>query len=338
MTRGVRNRAAAVVVTLVALVGVMSGCSAGGSISATATFDDVSDLQGRAPVLMSDVQVGEVSSVELAEDGRRAKVTISVKEDANVPADVRAEVRRTTPIGEDIVALVPLTNDPEAPPLENGAVIDDATRVPDLEQLVSSGEDLFATLSAQQISILLEEGATALEGRGPVLNEVIANLDTIIAGFNSRTDTIRALVTDIDLLAAELAPESSQAGRVLDQIRETTEILQVNADQFLDTLLAVNELADQTSSLIRDHFDNIRLQFDALRSLTNAVASEQAALAGILENVPLTPDLLGAVTYDRDPNFGNVIADAILCGLPEAIGGEIPGDPLNGCDGPGNPP
>lgn len=323
---------------LVALAMVTVACSSESRISATASFADISDLQKGAPIRMSNLQVGTVSGIAIGDDGQQVTVTLGVDAVANVPADVQANVRLSTPIGEYIVELVPGTNDPNAAPLTDGMHIGDTQTIPDLESLLASGQNLFGALSASQISTLLEEGATALGGRGPLLNELLANFDTVVAGYNSRSATVDQLVGDVDRLAADLAPGSAQTAEVLGHLRETTEILAVNAEQLTATVRSVANLSNEGADVIRDHFDDIALQFDALRSVTNALAVEEAALARVLVNIPEARQTLGRVVALRDPNYGNVITDVIVCGLPEAIGGEVPGDPLNGCDGPGGPP
>ncbi len=74
------------VAVLVGALG-LTGCADGGDgrVEAKATFDDVADLADGAPVMMSDITIGNVSSIELDDTGRRATVTFSVDRSTGRP-------------------------------------------------------------------------------------------------------------------------------------------------------------------------------------------------------------------------------------------------------------
>ena len=62
-----RSTFAILIALVVGAVG-LTGCADGDDrIEATATFDDVADLAEGAPVMMSDITVGSVRSIELDE-------------------------------------------------------------------------------------------------------------------------------------------------------------------------------------------------------------------------------------------------------------------------------
>jgi hypothetical protein len=64
-----------------------------------------------------------------------------------------------------------------------------------------------------------------------------------------------------------------------------------------------------------------------LRDVTDAVADEQDALAGLLENLPRHNT---SVPLAERNNFIHVLIDIVLCGVPG--GGDVPGDPVDACE------
>src|SRR3546814_2502922 len=60
-------------------------------IELTATFPDVLDLVPQSTVKLSDVTIGKVTSVELV--GQKAKVTLQIRRDADLPGNTTAEIR-----------------------------------------------------------------------------------------------------------------------------------------------------------------------------------------------------------------------------------------------------
>lgn len=317
-----------VVAALVVVAAALAGCSRGddGRIQATAVFDDVADLTTGAPVQMSDVRIGQVTSIELTDD-HRVEVRVAVDEDVAVPAEVQARLRRTSALGEKFVELRPLTADEDAERLADGATIDQAVIVPDVEDLVSSGTELFTSISASQLAVIIEESASSVEGRGPDLALLLSRLETITEGYASRTDTITRLIADIGRLASDVSPEAAAHAEALSHLAETTEILDETSADFLATVRSLTALAVEGADLLVTHFDRIDLGLRALRSATRAVATEQAALARVLQ---FLPEHNARVPTILQGDFGQVIGDIILCGLPG--GGEIDGDRLNDCD------
>lgn len=316
---------AAISLVVVGLVGCATGDD--GRIQVTATFDDVADLVVDAPVQMSDVRIGEVTDIDLAPDGRRARVRLAFDADVAVPAEVTARLRRTSALGEKFVELKPLTADPDAPRLRDGATIARAVVVPDVEDLVTSGTELFTSISASQLAVIIEESADSIAGRAPDLALLLERLETVTAGYADRTSTITRLIDDVDALASDVSPAAQAHAEALEHLADTTRILDETADDFLASIRSLSDLAVEGEDLLSTHLDRISYSIEGLRAATRAVASEQAALGRLLQYLPgHNHTLASAVTGD----FAHLIADIVICDLPG--GGEVEGDPLNDCE------
>lgn len=74
------------------------------TIDLYATFDEIGGLKTRAPVVISGVRVGEVESIDLAED-YRARVTLSVREGVELPVDSSASIVTSGVLGDRYISL-----------------------------------------------------------------------------------------------------------------------------------------------------------------------------------------------------------------------------------------
>ena len=318
---------------LLALVVALAGCSLPGQggedrLQATTTFEDVADLAPGAPVFMADVRIGNVTGIDLSEAGDEATLELSFNESAQVPEAVEARLRRTSPLGEKFVELRPMTDDPDAPLLEDGATIDRTEVVADFEDVVASGTDVFAALGASEIASLLQEGAEGFGGQGANIRALLDNLSTVVGGYADNTGQLSTLITSIDDLASDVGPSARSHARALTQLATTTRVLDEQSTQLLDLVDSLSELSEQGGSILREHFERIGNQIQGLRSVTRAVRRGQAGLENILE---YTDEHNMALTLGTEGEFSNVLNDFVFCGVPG--GGEGPG--VNDChDGP----
>lgn len=330
-----RTRPLLVLMTVIALASTaLAGCSRhDDDLHASATFDDVADLADGAPVMLSDITIGSVTSIRLDATGRWARVTFRVDRDAQVPADLEARVRRTTTLGEKFIDLVPRTTAPDAPLLRDGAVIARTRVVSDVEQLVSSGSTAFGALSGSEIAMVLDEGAQAVGGKGDQLAALLDDLSTIAHRYRDHTDDVKAIIADLNQLGDDLAPNVDANGEVLTNLNVTLDTLNANDQRFYDLVDSLNGVTGRAEEILDRHLAQIRRQVQGLKIVTGAVAREQTALGEVLTGLPRHNE---TTPQAERGGFVQVLVDLVVCGVPG--GGDVPGDPVDGCyfdDAPG---
>jgi phospholipid/cholesterol/gamma-HCH transport system substrate-binding protein len=77
-----------------------------GGMRLSATFEEIGGLKERAPVRVSGVTVGQVESIQLAED-LRATVILNLDSGLELSADTAAAIRTHGLLGDQFVALEP---------------------------------------------------------------------------------------------------------------------------------------------------------------------------------------------------------------------------------------
>ena len=330
MTRRLRR-----IVVGVAVLGLAAGLASCGNgadmVSASATFPDIEATTSGTPVEMADVIIGHVTSTSV--QGGQARLGLQLKRSAKVPADVTAQITQDSLLGQNIVQLVPNTKNPNAPQLPDGATITKTQNVPGLEQLIKSGTDVFAGLSANQLATLMHEGAVGFGGQGPTLHRLIDDLNNVTGGYAGQTQTIQTLVHNLDQFASIEAPAAQSQVEAIANLAQTTHVLNDQANRFADLMSSLSNLSVQSLGILNTYLPQINRQFSAFRSVTQAINDRQSDLGKLLlytwqHNLNVS----GGIKND----FGQILNDLIVCGIPG--GGEQPNDPAASCHNVPGPP
>ena len=77
-----------------------------GGLLLSASFDEIGSLSVRAPVVISGVKVGKVSSIELGDD-LRARVVLELDASLEIPIDSTAGIRTAGLLGDQFIAVEP---------------------------------------------------------------------------------------------------------------------------------------------------------------------------------------------------------------------------------------
>lgn len=93
---------------LVFKVSGLTSFSTGSSYEITADFNNIGGLKVRAPVRISGVSVGQVSSITLDPNTFQAKVTMSINSEENkIPVDTSASIFTEGLLGANYINLTP---------------------------------------------------------------------------------------------------------------------------------------------------------------------------------------------------------------------------------------
>ncbi len=140
------------------------------------------------------VQVGKVTGMALTPRG--AKATLSLGSSQKIPADLQAEVRSVSAVGEQYVDLRPRTDSP--PYLHNGSVI--AVRDAEIPQPVGPVLDKTSTLINSipkgKLSALLDEAFKGFNGAGYDFGSLVESSARVSSDLNGIADRARTLTED----------------------------------------------------------------------------------------------------------------------------------------------
>lgn len=165
-----------------------------GRLTVTMELPATGGLYQFANVTYRGVQIGKVREVRLTEDG--AEATLSLDTSPKVPADLVAEVRSVSAVGEQYVDLRPRTD--SAPYLENGARIarSDTTIPQQVGPMLDQLSALVDSLPKDRIPDLLDETFLAFNGAGPDFASMLDSASTVTEDLSGVSGETRALVDD----------------------------------------------------------------------------------------------------------------------------------------------
>ncbi|MDT5003950.1 MAG: phospholipid/cholesterol/gamma-HCH transport system substrate-binding protein [Mycobacterium sp.] len=216
LTRFVRNQLIVFTIASIVGVGVMLFTYMQvptllnlGRINVTMNLPAAGGLYKFSNVTYRGVQIGKVTDVKLTGNG--AEATLTLETSPKIPADLEADVRSVSAVGEQYVDLRPRTD--SGPYLKDGSVItQENTSIPQavgpvLDQLNS----LVGSIPKDRISDLLDETFKAFNGAGPDFQSLVDSASTVTKDANGVSDQFKALVDD--------------SGPLLESQAETTEAI-----------------------------------------------------------------------------------------------------------------
>src|SRR5689334_7597673 len=164
-----------------------------------------------ANVTYRGVQIGKVTKMDVSRS--EATATLSLDTSPKIPADLVAEIRSVSAIGEQYVELLPRTDSP--PYLQDGSVIPARdTKIPQsVSPMIDKLSTLLKTIPKDKLNALIDESFHAFNGAGYDLGSLTDSSSKIAADLNRVSDPTTKLVED--------------SGPLLDSQAQTTNALQI---------------------------------------------------------------------------------------------------------------
>lgn len=243
----------------------------------TAQFAEGGGLKKGDPVEVAGVEVGKITGLELEET--YVKATFTAK-DVDLGKDSTAAIKTGTLLGSRFVELQPKGDGvlkADLIPLERTKAPYDLTdslsqvaaetRELDVDK-ISEAMDVFS----ETIDVSSEEIAPAIQGisdlsatiasRDAQLQQLFAAAENVTGTFRERTDQIRNLVQQGNLLLAELQARRTAIERLLTSAtgvaNQVIALVEENGDSLRPTLTELNEVL----ALLRENDDNITVAID----------------------------------------------------------------------------
>ncbi|GLY97863.1 MCE family protein [Actinoplanes sp. NBRC 103695] len=299
-----RPLTAAMAVLLIITAG---GCGRSSSYEVTATFADVLDLVPRSAVRVNDVTVGSVEEIKL--DGWRARVRMSLDSGVRLPANVTAELRQSSLLGEKFVSLAPPVGEPGTGNLADGAhiPIERTGRTAEVEEVLAALGLLLNGGGLAQLRTVNAELGKALKGRSPAVNDLLTRLDTLIGGLDAQKADITRAIDALDSLSGRLAGEKETIGRALDAADPGLAVLADQRAQLTEALTALSDLSTVGTRVIDESRDATLASLAELRPILTQLVKAGDDLPQALNfllTYPFPANVQGPITA----NFVNLHA------------------------------
>jgi phospholipid/cholesterol/gamma-HCH transport system substrate-binding protein len=270
-----------------------------GRMTVTLELPDDGALYRFSNVTYRGAQVGKVTAVTLTSRGTKA--TLSLGSSPKIPADLQAEVRSISAVGEQYVDLRPRTNAP--PYLHDGSVIaaSDATIPQPVGPLLDQTSALINSIPTGKLTALLDESFKAFNGAGYDFGSLLDSAAQLSGDLNGVADRTRTLTEDT-------AP-------LLDAQAQTTDAIRLWA----------RSLAGVTGQVVTDD-PQVRSLLDtgpgALNEVSRLLDQIKPTLPVLLANLTTVGQI--AVTYHASLEQVLVLLPPFTAAIQSFIGNKNP--------------
>ena len=284
--------------TASAVVLLLSGCSVpnlhvlpapapvpGRTYRISAIFADALNVSDGAKVKQNGIVIGDVTSVRTKD--YRAVVTMRITRKVSLPRGTTAQIRFTSPLGEDYVALIA----PAEP--RPGATIAAGATLP--ETSTSSAptiEDTFAALSLllnggglNQLGTIVREVNRALGGRAGAVRDTITRLNQVVTTLDAHKADIDTVIASLAGVSRRLSAERTTVGQALEVFPPAVQVLADQLSRLDDLVVRVGELGKRTQSVLARSQDALLADLDALRPSLDALASVRDTLPSSMQSL-----------------------------------------------------
>lgn len=254
----------------------LPGTEGGGARSYTvrAQLPDVVTVQQNSRVRVGDVNVGNVTAIEV--EDWHALVTMRINGDVRLPANTTARVGQTSLLGSMHIELAPPLDQAPRGELTDGSLIplSAARTYPTTEQTLASVSVLLNGGGLGQLQEINQTFARALAGREEQMRSLLGQLDIFITGLNAQTDDIITATENLNALVGQVAEKDRAVDTALATIPQALKVLSDSRDKLADAITALGQFsaiaAETVSQSREDLVANLRNLAPPLRALADA--------------------------------------------------------------------
>ena len=274
--------AGAVATTSCAALGVSSGCD---GTEVIAEFDQVGDLVEASNVQSSDVVIGSITDIELNKAEWLAQVTMCLKAEEKVPADLEAIVRTTSLLGEKFIDLKPLSEG--EPYLQDGDIIgvEHTSKATELEDVFARLATILGTGNLEELNRFTASQAKILGEHSGDLAEVLSRLRRFTDTLVGRKGDIAASIESLDDVARTALNNQSVLTRFLGSFGDASEVLADQKEGLQDLLVALDQFTEVSIRLLEATDEGLTDQFASLRPVLQTVLENSDNVRRILRTL-----------------------------------------------------
>jgi phospholipid/cholesterol/gamma-HCH transport system substrate-binding protein len=263
------------------------------------------------------VEIGKVTDVKLTATG--ATATMRLDGSPQVPAELKAQVRSVSAIGEQHIELQPLTD--SAPYLRDGSVIPaQNTEIPQrVGPMLDKVSALINAVPKDRLSDLLDESFQAFNGAGYDMGSLFDSSAQIAGDMNRVADRARTLFDDsVPLLDSQA--ESTDALRIwVRSLAGVTKQVEQNDPQVRTILQTGPGFAQESTRLLNQLKPTLPVLLANLTTLGQITVTYHASLEQVIVLMPGAVAAAQAAAPSRNPtgmtlgDFKLAIGDASPC-------------------------
>jgi phospholipid/cholesterol/gamma-HCH transport system substrate-binding protein len=247
----------------------------------TADFHDVLNLPIGAKVKNAGVVIGQVTGISTT--SFIAHVRMRIRRSVRLPIGTTAQVRFTTPLGEDYIAVTV--------PAAGGAPIAQGGRLPvTATSSAPTIEDAFAALSLlvnggglDKAGTIVRELNRAISGREGNVRYVLQQTTALVGNLNAHRADIDRALQGLGDLSRELGRNSSVIGAALERFPPALSVLADETDRLTALEQKIASLGTVTAHVLSRGTADLLADLDLLRPALDSLAAARGTLVPTMQ-------------------------------------------------------
>ena len=277
------------------LIATITNAGYGAQTAYRAQFTDVAGLVTGDEVRIAGVRVGQVTSIEVAQDAGNtiAEVGLDVSSDVRLPAGVQALIRYRNLVGQRYVALT--EGDGSAGrTLAADGVIPLAHTKPalDLTTLFGGFQPLFQALSPDDVNRLSYEVIQVFQGEGGTVQSLLGHVASLTSSLADKDAVIGSVIDNLNSVVGTVAARDQQLSDLVVSLQQFVSGLSADRDAIFDSLQTIDGLAVATTDLLSQARAPLAADITSLGDLSGNLADTGDVLESFLQRAPTKIDLL----------------------------------------------
>jgi phospholipid/cholesterol/gamma-HCH transport system substrate-binding protein len=289
-----------------------------GQYTVTVQLNQAAGLYPSGNVTYRGTEVGRVRAVRLTNTGVEAE--LSLRSDVHIPADVEAQVRSVSAVGEQYVQLLPRSAN--GPILQDGSVIpvSRTSTPPEIGPLLDAAVRGVQAIPPDNVKTVVDESYTALGGLSPEFSRLVKGSTQLAIDARANLDS---LTTVIDRAAPLLDSQTDSAQDIhawAAHLADLTHQLQANDSAVAGILTDGPPAAANAQQLIDRLQPALPVLLANLVSVGEVAVTYQPALEQLLVLIPAGTAILqvGALANKDTKHPGQYLDFNLNLNLPQA--------------------
>jgi phospholipid/cholesterol/gamma-HCH transport system substrate-binding protein len=203
-------------------------------------------LNGNSRVLVADVFVGTVRSIDLK--NWVATLTVDLEKGVRLPRNATAKIGQTSLLGSQHVELA-APPDPSPQLLKAGDTIalNNSATYPSTEQTLASLAMVLRGGGIPNLEVIQNEVYQILAGRAQQIRDFLGKLDTFASELNRQREDIHQAINSTDRLLGQVARRADTLDRALTEFPPLVEQFDKQRNMFADTVESVGRISSVTN-------------------------------------------------------------------------------------------
>jgi len=236
------------------------------------------NLVPNSEVKVNDVTVGSVRRI--AFDNWHARLTVGIKPEVRLPANVQARIGQKSLLGAEYLELSPPTAEQPRGTLADGDVIplERTGRYPETEEMFAALATVLNGGGLSQIGTITSELNDAFAGREEDVRQLVTHLGTLIATLDAQRTQIVTAIEGVNRLSDTFADDRRTLSRALETLPQAVDVLRDERKDLTRTLYDLAQFGDSTTDVLTANRANLRSNLNSLRPILHELGDAGDAL------------------------------------------------------------